>query len=110
MNDSFANELRDKLLAQVQVLAKSEAGLQKHLRGGDGRLEADYGDVVAFTEMDEVLEQLDESARQEVMAIRQALDRLEAGTYRACASCGHNIGDDRLRAMPSSTQCVRCAA
>lgn len=41
---------------------------------------------------------------------RAALDRLKAGRYGVCESCGRSVGNLRLTALPWATQCVRCAA
>jgi DnaK suppressor protein len=40
--------------------------------------------------------------------IDAALERVEAGTYGVCASCGGDIGYKRLAAMPSATRCIAC--
>lgn len=38
-----------------------------------------------------------------------ALARLAAGTYGACAQCGRPIGTARLEARPSAALCIDCA-
>jgi DnaK suppressor protein len=40
--------------------------------------------------------------------IDQALRRLEAGTYGACAHCGADITEARLKAVPFATLCRSC--
>ena len=35
-----------------------------------------------------------------------ALRRLEEGSYGRCEMCGKDIGDERLRAMPSARYCI----
>ncbi len=40
--------------------------------------------------------------------IDAALERVDAGTYGLCASCGGDIGYKRLAAMPSATRCIAC--
>jgi DnaK suppressor protein len=40
--------------------------------------------------------------------IREALDRLEAGTFGICEECGEGIGIERLRVRPVTTLCIRC--
>lgn len=40
--------------------------------------------------------------------IERALDRLDAGTYGRCESCGNPIAKARLQAFPSATLCVAC--
>jgi DnaK suppressor protein len=39
---------------------------------------------------------------------RDALCRLEDGTYGICATCGDPIPYERLEAIPHARQCVRC--
>jgi DnaK suppressor protein len=48
-------------------------------------------------------------AREQVVAVDAALDRLAAGRYGVCERCGQPIGDDRLAARPAARTCVRCA-
>jgi DnaK suppressor protein len=104
-----AEQLRHALNARSATLLGREAALQRHLRGQDGRNEADFSDRVAFTEMDEVLEGLDDAARLELDQIHAQIDRLDRGVWQDCASCGEPIGEARLAAIPHTTRCVRCA-
>lgn len=40
----------------------------------------------------------------------RALERVQAGTYGTCESCGKSIPIERLEVLPYSTLCVECAA
>ena len=60
-------------------------------------------------ENDEVLEGLDEMTLVEVRQIREALRRIESGSYGSCSVCGGPIGAGRLAAVPSAVTCVDCA-
>jgi DnaK suppressor protein len=40
----------------------------------------------------------------------RALERIEAGTYGICESCGRSIPVERLDVLPYSTLCVECAS
>jgi RNA polymerase-binding protein DksA len=51
-----------------------------------------------------------ERDRQKLREIDAALDRLTAGLYGKCEKCGQEIGIDRLRALPTATLCINCAA
>ena len=42
--------------------------------------------------------------------IDQAVERLDAGTYGVCETCGARIGDGRLEARPVARTCIRCAS
>ncbi len=103
-------ERRKALLQRMADLVKREEALAKHLRGADGRLEADFSDRVAYTEMDEVIEGLDDAAREELRQIQKVLKRIDAEEGGVCETCGEPIGDARLAAVLTATQCVNCAA
>jgi DnaK suppressor protein len=47
-----------------------------------------------------------ESAK--LLTVDQALSDLEKGTYGICRDCGNDIGQARLRAMPSAIRCIAC--
>lgn len=97
------------LLDRLQVVLRRSGAIGRHLRQEDGRLDADFEDRVAFVQSDEVLEALDADGRAEVVAIRAALDRLDSGTYGACAGCGAEIPAARLAVVPETSLCVACA-
>ena len=59
-------------------------------------------------ENDDVLTQLDEMSLAELHQIREALRRMQNGTYGTCAGCGRPIGVERLSAVPTATTCVAC--
>ena len=40
--------------------------------------------------------------------IREALARIDSGTYGECTSCGRDIAVERLEALPTTTQCITC--
>lgn len=42
--------------------------------------------------------------------VDRALERVKAGTYGICESCGNSIPVERLDVLPYSTVCVECAS
>ncbi len=48
------------------------------------------------------------NSRHLLAQVRRALDRIEAGTYGICESCGRSVGKARLQAFPRATLCVAC--
>ena len=46
--------------------------------------------------------------RKLIMKIREALQRMEDGTFGMCETCGDEIGIDRLKARPVTTLCIEC--
>jgi len=46
--------------------------------------------------------------RRLILKIREALDRIDAGTYGVCELCGGEISEKRLIARPVTTMCIDC--
>ncbi|MDH4226363.1 MAG: RNA polymerase-binding protein DksA [Deltaproteobacteria bacterium] len=46
--------------------------------------------------------------RKLVAKIKEALGRIEDGTYGICESCGEPISTKRLEARPVTTSCIEC--
>ena len=46
--------------------------------------------------------------RKLIGKIKDALERIENGTYGICESCEEEISDKRLRARPVTTLCIKC--
>ncbi len=40
--------------------------------------------------------------------LNEALDRIKEGTFGECRTCGGEIGNARLEAVPHATQCISC--
>ncbi|ABB39142.1 transcriptional regulator, TraR/DksA family [Oleidesulfovibrio alaskensis G20] len=46
--------------------------------------------------------------RRLIKKIRQALDRIEDGSFGVCEDCGEQIGVPRLKARPVTKLCINC--
>jgi DnaK suppressor protein len=68
---------------------------------------ADSGQVTA--ERGEV-DALAGSLRETLIDVGDALAKLDAGTYGHCESCGEDIAEARLEAMPAARLCMACAS
>jgi RNA polymerase-binding protein DksA len=66
------------------------------------------GDVATVTFDRELDYTLEESEGRLLEAIDAALKRIEAGTFGICRTCGQPIGEERLEALPWTTQCIDC--
>ena len=49
-------------------------------------------------------------ARDDLVALDGALERIDDGTLQTCAVCGDPIAVERLFALPSARTCIRCAS
>jgi DnaK suppressor protein len=48
-------------------------------------------------------------AEAHLTALDEVADRVAAGRYGTCETCGGAIGDERLEARPTARRCVTCA-
>lgn len=46
--------------------------------------------------------------RKLIQKVKEALDRIDNGTFGICESCGRPISEKRLMARPVTTQCIEC--
>lgn len=51
---------------------------------------------------------LGENSEHVLAEIDTALRRIDEGTYGTCERCGKPVGEERLEAIPSATQCIDC--
>ncbi len=63
----------------------------------------------ASEEMDRnFLLRIKDRERKLILKMREAIERIDAGTFGVCEVCGESIGMERLRARPVTTQCIEC--
>jgi RNA polymerase-binding protein DksA len=89
----------------AELLARSRE-IRDELRH---ELDADSSEQAVDLADDEALAGVDDVLRREISEIRQALLRIENGSYGSCANCGNEIGENRLKALPTATRCINCA-
>ena len=51
----------------------------------------------------------EEQLRQRAGELEEAMERVSAGTYGVCESCGRPIDVERLEALPQARLCIDCA-
>jgi RNA polymerase-binding transcription factor DksA len=109
----MAGTLHSTLRDQLEV---ERARLVDQLRqmgiGPGGKLDfddgfADSGQVTA--ERSEV-EALGGSLLDTLREIEDALRKFDDGSYGSCESCGNQIAEARLEAMPAARLCINCAS
>jgi RNA polymerase-binding transcription factor DksA len=98
-------KMRSRLVREVGELIE---GMQEELHiPGDLRPAthpADLASEALDREVGVITNEQDLSA-----AVDLALNRIQAGTYGACANCGKRIDAERLEAIPYAIRCRACA-
>src|SRR5204863_5665681 len=106
MSEAATTDPRAVLTAERERLTTELAAMGVD-RGTYDEGFADSGQVTA--ERGEV-DALVGSLRETLLDIDAALGKLEAGTYGQCESCGEDIAEARLEAMPAARLCMACAS
>ncbi len=78
-------------------------------------VEVDPSTVGRLSRMDELQNQamaknLRDREHRRLEDLQRALERIQAGTYGICRSCGGEIPYPRLEAFPEATTCVHCSS
>ena len=103
-------EIRTRLQDEITELGAEIAAAESQIAAGDSTDGAgdDQADLGAKTYEREHEMSLAYNARDLLVQSERALERIEAGTYGVCESCGKAIGKARLQAFPRATLCVTC--
>ena len=92
---------------QDQLLLKAEISINELYNSAGGN-EADHLDRASLeAERDFTLRIRDREQRL-IYKIKNALNRIDEGTYGVCEACGEAIGINRLKARPVTNYCVAC--
>jgi RNA polymerase-binding transcription factor DksA len=102
-------EVRDQLINLLEELDERLDKITDDIRHVEQPPEQDFSEQATESENDEVLDALGNSARLEAEQIKQAISRIDAGTYGICTACGGPIRRERLLALPYASLCIICA-
>ena len=97
----------------LKALLKLEGELKSHIEKLSVDLSKshsrDSGEQAVERENDEVINQLERDASEELTQVQNAIQRINSGKYHLCTSCGGDISAERLKAIPYTTLCISCA-
>lgn len=98
-----------KLLQLRKQYSQRRDAIHKDTHHEEQPVEKDFAEQVSQRETEDVLEALDQEARQIVIQIDNALWRIEAGEFGICCNCGEAIPEARLDVVPYAEYCIQCA-
>ena len=64
---------------------------------------ADYGTELSDAEREDAVRG---AVERQITQVKEALQRIEDGTYGTCVVCGKKIPDERLEARPEAIRCI----
>jgi len=98
--------LKKQLQAKERQLLADMARCATDARKSSGEEVQDRTDQVASSEMKEGRFQENSYDWNVLIEVREALQRIEKGSFGKCADCGQKIDSDRLNAIPWTPYCV----
>lgn len=104
---ALVRDLERERLAVARELA--ELGAEDRRRTDLRRAPGDLAERAALLSDEQLSESLEAMRARRLSALDHALERASQGRLGVCERCGGAIPIARLRALPSTTQCVRCA-
>lgn len=100
--------VRERLLKQKEEITD----LYEHdLKAGKEAADEQTDDIVDRANNSynrDLMFSLSDAERETLLLVEGALKRLDEGTYGTCVSCGNEIGEARLEAVPWARYCIRC--
>jgi RNA polymerase-binding transcription factor DksA len=101
-------QLRDLLVYRLHDLESDVRADELARRPSADRDVTDLKEEAARHMQDSVLEAEERRDVEELQQVRQALARLDAGTYGDCLECGEPIALQRLLVEPAAQRCSAC--
>ena len=94
------NERIDELLNQANETVSGMTSHKENLPDPSDRatLESDRNFTLRIRDRE----------RKLIGKIKEALERIEQGTYGICEECGEEVSTERLKARPVTTLCIDC--
>jgi DnaK suppressor protein len=90
---------RERVSGELRALGVDRSSYDEGF-ADSGQVTAERGEVDALVG----------SLRETLLDVDAALAKMDAGTYGPCESCGDDIAEDRLEAMPAARLCMSCAS
>src|SRR3954447_21248667 len=102
------------LMTQLAHIGRAPAdvvsGRPADPEGGDLSFDEGFADTGQVTAERGEVDALATSLLEGLHDIDDALAKFDAGTYGTCESCGTQISEGRLEAVPSARFCIACAS
>ena len=109
-SEHFRNRLREerkRVKEAIDYLHEENPGSVED-ETQDSTADNHPADVATVTFDRELDYSLEENEERLLTAIDAALARIEEGTFGICRTCAQPIAEERLEALPWTTQCIDC--
>ncbi len=107
-NDEKIAELERELERTREEIKHLREQLQEEIEPASATDEDSADAAAAIYERGKVIS-LIQNREDRVRSLHEAIERVHKGLYGTCKSCGEEIAPERLKIMPETSLCVRCA-
>ena len=107
MNSDRQQHFKSLLTDQLKELIDEAAKTVNDISLGEEDF-ADPTDRASWESDRNFLLRIRDRERKLILKIREALDKIEEGTFGICERCGDEISDKRLEVRPVTTLCIKC--
>jgi DnaK suppressor protein len=107
MNKKTLQHFKKKLNDQLDLL--QDKNKQKRVTTlAESEQAPDFTDQATLETDIEMNIHIKERDTKLILKIKQALERIEDGSFGICETCGEEISEARLEARPVTTECIEC--
>jgi DnaK suppressor protein len=100
----FKGLLEGRLHALIEEAEKTMTDMVGDKKG----MFPDPTDRASFESDRNFMLRIKDRERKLITKVKEALDRIEDGSFGICESCGRPISEKRLMVRPVTTQCIEC--
>jgi len=108
LNEKKKSYFTNLLNKQLNELLKKEKDIPVTSVVGVSGQAPDFTDQATFESDMDLNIHMKERENKLIFKIKEALERIENGTYGICEVCGEDITETRLKARPVTTVCITC--
>ena len=101
-------ELARMLIARMNEILPRESDARANLNQQILESPGDDADVSVIDTSADYFLNLANAHQRELIGIREALERINRGSYGICESCSDPIALERLRRLPAARLCIDC--
>ncbi len=105
MNKKILEEIKEKLIAEREVLIQKLAGNDLSV---DASETPDPVDLAVRNYSKNVMLAVSENESRQLLLINDALERIADEEYGACQNCEQEINAKRINAVPWARYCLSC--
>ena len=107
MNQNRLQYYKKLLMSQLDVL-ENKSSKNRVTSLAESEQISDFTDQATLESDIDMNIHIKERDSKLIIKIKEAIDKIEDGSYGICEECGENISEKRLKARPVTTVCIDC--